>query len=261
MRYIPKLLGIPVLIGLASAGVMVTSTLTAAARTAADTQPPTPPYISAIFPLGGCKVDMRIGLSTDNRTPQSRIRYQVLSNGVPIPGGVAGRTRVSPPGFGHLDVFVVPAPTAQRFTLEAVERPVTTRHRASPSAERYPGPAELAAASRAALAARGAVPRHHDPLRQRAAGDQCSLRNDPHRLAAPALVPPVELDPARGEQQVAVAGHSGQRAALVDTGDERQQENGDAIRVAFHDRYAMPSLSEELSRTDEPALDRSPEKA
>ena len=123
MRYIPKLLRIPVLIGLASAGLMVTSTLAAAARTAADTQPPTPPYISAIFPLGGCKVAMRVGLSTDNRTPQNQIRYQVLSNGVPIPGQVLrADTRVSPPGFGNLDAFVRPASTAQRFTLEAVDQ-------------------------------------------------------------------------------------------------------------------------------------------
>jgi hypothetical protein len=123
VRSIPKLLRIPVLIGLASAGSMVTSTLAAAARTAADTQPPTPPYISAIFPLGGCKVDMRIGLSTDNRTPQNKIRYQVLSNGVPIPGQLLlADTRISPPRFGNLDVFVGPAPTAQRFTLEAVDR-------------------------------------------------------------------------------------------------------------------------------------------
>src|SRR3954447_8401476 len=124
VRYIPKLLRIPVFIGFSSAGVMVTSTLTtAAARTAADTRPPTPPYISAIFPLGGCKVDMRIGLSTDNRTPQNQIRYQVLSNGVPIPGEVLlADTRISPPGFGNLDAFVRPAPTAQRFTLEAVDQ-------------------------------------------------------------------------------------------------------------------------------------------
>lgn len=123
MRYIRKLRRIPVLIGLAAAGVMVTSTLAAAARTAADTQPPTPPYISAIFPLGGCKVDMRIGLSTDNRTPQSEIRYQVLSNGVPIPGQLLlADTRISPPGFGNLDAIVGPAPTAQRFTVEAVDR-------------------------------------------------------------------------------------------------------------------------------------------
>jgi hypothetical protein len=102
---------------------MVTSTPTAAARTAADTQPPTPPYISAIFRLGGCKVDFRIGLSTDNRTPQNQIRYQVLSNGVPIPGALSlADTRISPPGFGNVDVFVRPAPTAQRFTLEAVDQ-------------------------------------------------------------------------------------------------------------------------------------------
>ena len=124
MRHIPKLPRIPALIGLASAGVMVTSTLTAAAGTAADTQPPTPPYISQIFRLnGGCELVMRILLSTDNRTPQHQIRYQVLSNGVPIPGQLLlADTRISPPGFGNLDAFVRPAPTAQRFTLEAVDQ-------------------------------------------------------------------------------------------------------------------------------------------
>ena len=122
MRYLPKVLRIP-LIGLASAGTMVTSPLAAATRTAADTKPPTPPYISAIFPRGGCKVAMRIGLSTDNRTPQNQIRYQVLSNGVPVPGALLlADTRISPPGFGYLDVVVAPAPTVQRFTLEAVDQ-------------------------------------------------------------------------------------------------------------------------------------------
>ena len=124
MRYIPKLLRIPVLIGLASAGVMVTSTLTAAAGTVADSQPPTPPYISQIFRLnGGCELVMRMRLSTDNRTPQNQIRYQVLSNGVPIPGQLLlADTRISPPGWGNVDAFVRPAPTAQRFTLEAVDQ-------------------------------------------------------------------------------------------------------------------------------------------
>jgi hypothetical protein len=66
---------------------------------------------------------MRIGLSTDNRTPQNEIRYQVLSNGVPIPGQLLlADTRITPPGFGYLDASVRPAPTAQRFTLEAVDR-------------------------------------------------------------------------------------------------------------------------------------------
>jgi hypothetical protein len=123
VRDIRKLLRVPVLIGLASAGLMVTSTLAAAARTASDTQPPTPPYISAIFPLGGCEVAMRIGLSTDNRTPQNDIRYQVLSNGVPIPRQLLlADTRVLPPGFGYIDPVVQPAPTTQRFTIEAVDR-------------------------------------------------------------------------------------------------------------------------------------------
>jgi hypothetical protein len=66
---------------------------------------------------------MRILLSTDNRTPQNQIRYQVLSNGVPIPGQLLlADTRITPPGWGNLDAFVSPAPTAQRFTLEAVDQ-------------------------------------------------------------------------------------------------------------------------------------------
>ena len=66
---------------------------------------------------------MRMRLSTDNRTPQNQIRYQVLSNGVPIPGQLLlADTRISPPGWGNVDAFVRPAPTAQRFTLEAVDQ-------------------------------------------------------------------------------------------------------------------------------------------
>ena len=124
MGYTPKLLRIPLLIGLASAGLTVTSTLAAAAPTAADTQPPTPPYISQIFRLnGGCEIAMRIRLSTDNRTPQNQIRYQTLSNGVPIPGQLSlADTGPTPPGWGYVDAFVRPAPTAQRFTLEAVDQ-------------------------------------------------------------------------------------------------------------------------------------------
>ena len=141
MRYIPKLLRTPVLIGLASAGVMVTSTLTAAASTAADTQPPTPPYISAIFPRGGCELAMRIGLSTDNRTPQNQIRYQVLSNGVPIPGQLLlADTRLTPPGFGYIDPVVQPAPTAQRFTLEAVDKAGNQSAPSYPVSRTVPGP-------------------------------------------------------------------------------------------------------------------------
>jgi hypothetical protein len=144
VRYIPKLLRVPVLIGLAAAGLMVTSTLPAAARTAADTQPPTPPYIQAIFPLhsvGPCEVAMRIMLSTDNRTPQNQIRYQVLSNGVPIPGQLLlADTRITPPGYGNLDAVVEPAPTAQRFTVEAVDQ--AGNHSAPSSAVKrtIPGP-------------------------------------------------------------------------------------------------------------------------
>ena len=141
MRYRPKLLRVPVLIGLAAAGLMVTSTLPAAARTAADTQPPTSPYISAIFPLGGCKVDIRIGLSTDNRTPQNQIRYQVLSNGVPIPGQLLlADTKITPPGFGYLDAVVGPAPTAQRFTVEAVDQAGNHSAPSSVVSRTIPGP-------------------------------------------------------------------------------------------------------------------------
>jgi hypothetical protein len=142
VRYIPKLLRTAVLIGLASAGVMLTSTLAAAAPAAADTQPPTPPYIHAIFPLGGCKVAMQILLSTDNQTPQNQIRYQVLSNGVPIPGQLllAVDTRIGPPAFGYLDAVVGPAPTAQRFTIEAVDQAGNHSAPSSAVSRTIPGP-------------------------------------------------------------------------------------------------------------------------
>ena len=125
MRYIPKVLGIPLLIGLASAGLMVTSAL-AAAATAADTKPPTSPYIQADYRLNGgvrCELAMRIILSTDNSTPQNQLRYQVLSNGVPIPGQLLlATTRPNlPPGWGWVNAHVQPAPTPQSFTLEAVD--------------------------------------------------------------------------------------------------------------------------------------------
>jgi hypothetical protein len=124
VRYIPKSLRIPVLIGLASAGVMVTSTLAAAAPAAANLPKlPTPPYIHAIFPLGGCKVAMQILMSTDDQTPQNQIRYQVFSNGVPIPGDLLlARPEGAMPGIGGLVAVVAPAPTPQRFTLEAVDQ-------------------------------------------------------------------------------------------------------------------------------------------
>jgi len=144
VRYRPKLLRVPVLIGLAAAGLMVTSTLPAAARTAADTQPPTSPYISAIFPLhslGPCEVAIRILLSTDNRTPQNQIRYQVLSNGVPIPGQLLlADTKITPPGFGYLDAVVGPAPTAQRFTVEAVDQAGNHSAPSSVVSRTIPGP-------------------------------------------------------------------------------------------------------------------------
>jgi hypothetical protein len=104
---------------------MVTSAL-AAAATAADTKPPDPPYIQADYRLTGgvrCELAMRILLSTDNSTPQNQIRYQVLSNGVPIPGQLLLATTRSnlPPGWGWVNAHVQPAPTPQSFTLEAVD--------------------------------------------------------------------------------------------------------------------------------------------
>jgi hypothetical protein len=125
VRYIPKVLGIPLIIGLATAAVMVTSSL-AAAATAADTKPPFPPYIQADYRLNGgvrCELAMRIELSTDDRTPQNQIRYQVLSNGVPIPGQLLlATTRPNlPPGWGWVNAVVRPAPTPQSFRLEAVD--------------------------------------------------------------------------------------------------------------------------------------------
>jgi hypothetical protein len=84
---------------------------------------------------------MRIGLSTDNSTPQNEIRYQVLSNGVPIPGALLlADTRISPPGFGYLDVFVAPAPTAQRFTLEAVDQAGNHSGASFAVSRKVPGP-------------------------------------------------------------------------------------------------------------------------
>jgi hypothetical protein len=143
VRDIPKLLRIPVLIGLASAGLMVTSTLAAAARTAADTKPPTPPYIQAIFPLeprSSCKVAMRIHLSTDDITPQNEIRYQVFSNGVPISGLLLADTKISPPGWGYVDARVRPAPTAQRFTVEAVDLAGNHSQQSPALSRTVPGP-------------------------------------------------------------------------------------------------------------------------
>ena len=122
MRYIPKLLGIPVLIGLASAGVMVTSTLTAAARTAADTQPPTPPYISRFFPSVGARSHADRAVDRQPHAAESDSLPGALERGSDPGRVLLADTRVTPPGFGHLDSSCVPAPTAQRFTLEAVDK-------------------------------------------------------------------------------------------------------------------------------------------
>jgi hypothetical protein len=140
VKYIPKLLRIPALIGLASAGVMVAGTMAAAARTAADTKPPVPPYICSVNHLR-CTVQIRIMLSTDDQTPQNQIRYQVFSNGVPISGDLLlADTRITPPGWGYVSAPVAPAPTARRWTLEAVDQ-AGNHSQMSPGLSRtVPGP-------------------------------------------------------------------------------------------------------------------------
>ena len=147
MRYVPKVLRMPVLVGLVSTGLMATSSLAAAAGTAADTKPPDPPYIQADYRLNGgvgCELAMRIILSTDNSTPQNQIRYQVLSNGVPIPGQLLlATTRPNlPPGWGWVNAHVQPAPTPQSFTLEAVDLAgnYSQPSPAAPARWLFPGP-------------------------------------------------------------------------------------------------------------------------
>ena len=84
---------------------------------------------------------MRIMLSTDNRTPQNQIRYQVLSNGVPIPRQLLlADTRITPPGWGYLDAVVAPAPTAQSFTVEAVDLAGNHSQPSSAVKRTIPGP-------------------------------------------------------------------------------------------------------------------------
>jgi hypothetical protein len=85
---------------------------------------------------------MRTMLSTDDRTPQNQIRYQVFSNGVPIPGQLvlADTSLLLPPGWGYVDALVAPAPTAQRFTIEAVDRAGNHSAPSSAVSRLIPGP-------------------------------------------------------------------------------------------------------------------------
>jgi hypothetical protein len=103
--------------------VSVGGAITAGASVGADTQPPTAPHLLAIHGLGGCEIDLRIGLSKDNVTPQAQIRYQVLSNGKLPAGDVfLADTRGSQPGFGNLDAYAVSEQGAQAFTVRAVDQ-------------------------------------------------------------------------------------------------------------------------------------------
>jgi hypothetical protein len=125
--------------------LMVTSAL-AAAATAADTKPPNPPYIQADYRLNGgvrCELALRITMSTDNSTPQNQIRYQVLSNGVPIPGQLLLATTS---GVGSTPTCSLPPPRRGSRSRRSTW-PATTRSRALPVPPGgcSPGPAELAA--------------------------------------------------------------------------------------------------------------------
>jgi hypothetical protein len=66
----------------------------------------------------------------------------VLSNGVPVPGQLvlADTSLLLPPGWGYVDALVAPAPTAQRFTIEAVDRAGNHSAPSSAVSRLIPGP-------------------------------------------------------------------------------------------------------------------------
>jgi hypothetical protein len=124
MRRIFIALSAAATVALAVVGFPTASSLAASSPAAAtDTQPPTEPHLFAIRGLGGCEIDLRIGLSADKVTPQASIRYEVLSNGVLVPGDViTADTRGSRPGFGSLDVYGARSGGTQSFTIRAVDQ-------------------------------------------------------------------------------------------------------------------------------------------
>jgi hypothetical protein len=95
--------------------------LASPASAATDTQPPTAPHLFAVRGLGGCEINLRISLSTDNVTPQQAIRYEVLSSGV-VTSTVHADTRGSKPGFGGLDAFGKPGGGWQALTVVALDQ-------------------------------------------------------------------------------------------------------------------------------------------
>lgn len=108
---------------LASAGFASQSWATQSLVGVAGTQSPTEPHLVAIRGLGGCELDMVIGLSSENITSQAALRYQVLSDGRPIAGQILqADTRGAKPGFGNLDAFVSPSPMSQSFTIQAIDQ-------------------------------------------------------------------------------------------------------------------------------------------
>ena len=84
---------------LASAGFASHASAAPSLIGAAGTQSPTEPHLFAIRGLGGCELDMVIGVSSDNITSQAALRYQVLSDGRPIAGQILkADTRGAKPG-------------------------------------------------------------------------------------------------------------------------------------------------------------------
>jgi hypothetical protein len=124
MRRIFSALSAAAIAATAVAGLATASSLARSSPAGAtDTHPPTAPQLFAIRGLGGCEIDLRIGLSTDNVTPQASIRYEVLSNRVLVPGDVLlADTRGSQPGFGNLDTFGARSGGKQSFTIRALDQ-------------------------------------------------------------------------------------------------------------------------------------------
>lgn len=111
-------------IGAAVASVMATAGLTGqsfASVRGSDTQPPTTPHLFGVHGLGGCELDMVIGLSKDNVTPQADIRYQLLSNGLLVPGQIV-HAKSNGGQTGSLDVFVNPSRAPQSLRVRAIDQ-------------------------------------------------------------------------------------------------------------------------------------------
>jgi hypothetical protein len=91
------------------------------APAAAASAAPSAPHLFALRGLGGCELDARIGLSSEPSVAPSALRYELLSDGVPVGRPVTADTRGSAAGFGNLDLFAAPSPHPQRFTIVAID--------------------------------------------------------------------------------------------------------------------------------------------